>query len=42
MSVWQKPQADQRLQEHIDRFALGTPTVPHLIGAEPGRKSERL
>ena len=32
-------QADRRLQEQVNRFALGTPKVTHLIGAEPGRES---
>ena len=35
-------QADRRLQEQVQRFALGTPKVTHLIGAEPGRESQRL
>jgi hypothetical protein len=35
-------QVDRILQERVDRFALGTPKVPHLIGAELGRASERL
>ena len=33
-------QADRRLQERVHHFALGTPKVTHLIGAEPGRESE--
>jgi MFS family permease len=35
-------QADRRLQEQVQRFALETPKVTHLIGAEPRRQSERL
>ena len=35
-------QADRKVQEQVDRFALETPKVTHLIGAEPGRESQRL
>ena len=35
-------EADRKVQEQVDRFALGTPKVTHLIGAEPGRESQRL
>ena len=35
-------QADRKVQEQVDRFALGTPKVTHLIGAEPRRQSKRL
>jgi hypothetical protein len=35
-------QADRRLQDQVQRFALEAPTVTHLIAAESRRQSERL
>jgi quinol monooxygenase YgiN len=35
-------QADRRLQDQVQRFALETPKVTHLIAAEPRRQSARL
>jgi len=35
-------EADRKVQEQVDRFALATPKVTHLIGAEPGREWQRL
>jgi hypothetical protein len=32
---------DRKLQDQVQRFALETPKVTHLIAAEPRRKSER-
>jgi hypothetical protein len=32
-------QADRKVQEQVDHFALETPKVTHLIGTEPGGES---